>query len=132
LDLLRVEAHTLRRRLLLHEVSGVKEEFLNEIEDMKREFFFTLTVGIKLNRTLQGQPCNLDAHALWDRAKLIHYRKWNDWLNAQFIDDQSASNAAQANANNNKAGKQGANNSTAKDGNAVSMSTFNRSSQRNS
>lgn len=114
-------------------MSGVKEEFLAEIEDMKREFFFTLTVGIKLNRTLQGQPCNLDAHALWDRAKLIHYRKWNDWLNAQFIDDQSASNTAQSNANNNKtAGKQSANNSTAKDGNAVSMTTFNRASQRNS
>jgi chromosome segregation ATPase len=81
----------LRQQVLLAEVQApndvrhkLSEEFLKEVDDMKKEFFFTLAIGIKLNRTLQGIPCNLDTHHLWEHAKHLHHTKWSEFLHEKF------------------------------------------------
>jgi hypothetical protein len=88
---------TLRQQVLLGEVqvpadvnNKLTDEFLKEVDEMKREFFFTLAIGIKLNRTLQGVPCNLDTHHLWEQAKHLHHTKWNEFLHTQFAQLQQS------------------------------------------
>jgi hypothetical protein len=91
---------TLRQQVLLAEVqvpadvhNKLTDEFLKEVDEMKREFFFTLAIGIKLNRTLQGVPCNLDTQHLWEQAKHLHHSKWNEFLHTQFAQLQQTTSS---------------------------------------
>lgn len=50
-------------------------------EELKREYFQALGVGMKLNMALQGQNPNLDLASLYDEARdTLPYTDWNRFL----------------------------------------------------
>ncbi len=63
--------------------SGDKEEpDVNKVvEDLKREFFQALGVGMKLNLMMQGQSANLDLSSLYEEVRdALPYSEWNKYL----------------------------------------------------
>jgi hypothetical protein len=60
------------------------------IEELKREFFQALGVGMKLNLAIQGQSANLDLTSLYEEVRdSLHYSEWNRYLSLKlFLDLQ--------------------------------------------
>ncbi|KAL6062057.1 hypothetical protein QOT17_009401 [Balamuthia mandrillaris] len=61
--------------------SSVLEEKEEMIEELKRKYFFTLVLGIKLNLSYLGSsPKEVCASSLYEEAQSMHYDKWNAWV----------------------------------------------------
>jgi PH domain len=71
----------LRKKALLAE--GVDDDALSELEKVRKELFYALAVGIKLNLALNGTSCNVDIASMYEDARNIDYRRWNDWIMRQ-------------------------------------------------
>jgi hypothetical protein len=56
------------------------KRFLEDFDAIKREYFFSLAVGIKMSRAMLGQPANLDSTQLWKRAQANHFTTWNNFI----------------------------------------------------
>lgn len=42
--------------------------------------FSALALGIKLNLAMSGEAMTLDVTSLYDEAKDMDFRTWNDWI----------------------------------------------------
>eukprot|EP01089_Gocevia_fonbrunei_P000359 TRINITY_DN10374_c0_g2_i1.p1 TRINITY_DN10374_c0_g2~~TRINITY_DN10374_c0_g2_i1.p1 ORF type:complete len:121 (-),score=22.09 TRINITY_DN10374_c0_g2_i1:93-455(-) len=51
-----------------------------QFEGLKKDYFFSLVVGLKLKLFSEGQICNLNAGNLFDDAQSVHYHRWNEWV----------------------------------------------------
>jgi len=72
------------RSKIIHLEGRVTTDFLNEVEDMKREMFCSLAVCLKMNRAFQGKRSNLRVDILYDKGKYVNYRDWQIWIGEQF------------------------------------------------
>ncbi|MDP2439578.1 MAG: hypothetical protein Q8P67_27835, partial [archaeon] len=76
----------LRKKYLLSQ--GLDQDILLELENTRKELFYALAVGIKLNMAESGANTNVDVASMYDEAKNLHYSKWNDWI-LKRIDEQT-------------------------------------------
>jgi len=83
LNSIRDKYQDLRTKILYLE-GRVTADFLNEVEDMKREMFCSLAVCLKMNRAFQGKRSNLRVDILYDKGKYVNYRDWQIWIGEQF------------------------------------------------
>lgn len=77
--LLRAKFTEIRKKLLFKE-GRITEEFLNEVEELKRAYFYSLAIGHKMNATLQGKHANIRVDLLYEEAKDMSHTKWNEWI----------------------------------------------------
>jgi len=64
-------------------LSHVTKEFLEEHETLKRKYFFTLAVAIKLTRSQKGRSTNVDVHSLYETGKNLPFVEWDEWIQQQ-------------------------------------------------
>jgi hypothetical protein len=50
------------------------------MERLKRNFFHTLAIGIKLSQAQQGRNIPLDVNSLYEVAKDMPWGDWQGWL----------------------------------------------------
>jgi hypothetical protein len=60
--------------------SDETRKFLDDVESLKKEYFFTLALGVKLNRAMQSKPTNVDVAQLWKSAQSLSWQQWNTWI----------------------------------------------------
>jgi len=82
LNALRDKYQELRNKII-HLEGRVTADFLNEVEEMKKEMFCSLAVCLKVNRSYQGKRSNLRVDVLYDKAKYVNYRGWQVWIGEQ-------------------------------------------------
>jgi len=75
----------------------VANNFMEEFDSVKRQYFFTLAVATKLTRYMNGKATNVDVHELYEQVKEIHYTAWDDWIHRHLenIDNQIIQNNQQ-------------------------------------
>jgi len=86
---LRQHYQELRKRLLLGD-GKLSEEFLADVEKLKKDYFYSLAVSAKLTRAMQGKPTNIRVDILFEKAKSMKHSQWNDWL-ARTLDSSDGS-----------------------------------------
>jgi hypothetical protein len=60
----------------------------SEFEELKREYFYSLAISAKLNLSMQGRYCNVDASRLFDEvADRVPFKQWHSWLTQRMLDD---------------------------------------------
>jgi len=63
---------------------SVDKNVLEELAEVKRSYFFSLGVGMKLNLSIQGKPCNINVAQLFEEANsTVPFRLWNAWLTSK-------------------------------------------------
>lgn len=90
--ILRAKFTEIRKKLLLKE-GKITPEYLIEVitvlvgqkltlqmEELKRDYFFSLAIGHKMNATLQGKHVNLRVEELYEEAKEMSHTKWSEWI----------------------------------------------------
>jgi mediator of RNA polymerase II transcription subunit 21 len=80
LELRRQEILELRSAVFKGSAPQLTAEYIQEMDSLQREYFFTLALGIKLSRMIQGQSTNLDVAKLWDQARHLHFSEWNRYI----------------------------------------------------
>ena len=106
LDRMRNDYQTLRREALVkvcdfeihftttkQKQSGVDDNTVKELDSIayvKQEYFYSLALGLKLELSSRGSPCNLDIGELFQEA-LYHVpvQQWNSWLAQRFRDNSA-------------------------------------------
>lgn len=83
LELRRQEILELRSSIFSGNGPQLTRQYMKDHEELQREFFFALALGIKLNRMVQGQSTNLDVARLWEQARHLHFSEWNRWIQAE-------------------------------------------------
>merc|ERR1711991_159169 len=68
----------LRRKMLLRQ--NVDEDVWEDAQVLKREYFFSLALGIKLSLALKGKSANIDVSSLYELAKDMKMSEWNTWI----------------------------------------------------
>merc|ERR1711862_1094979 len=66
--------------LLQLEIPANSEEILNlraDVKALKRKYFYTLILGIKLSLMQQGLPVRLNANEMFERACHVPYESWD-------------------------------------------------------
>lgn len=54
---------------------------------VKQEYFYSLAIGLKLEMSSRGVPCNLNVGELFQEALYnIPVQQWNSWLAQKFRD----------------------------------------------
>jgi hypothetical protein len=61
----------------------ITKKFMEDVEALKKEYFFTLALGVKLNRAIQQKPTNIDVAEMWKAAQPIPWQQWNNWVLAE-------------------------------------------------
>lgn len=60
----------------------------SEFQELKREYFYSLAISAKLNLSMQGRYCNVDASRLFDEVvDSIPFKQWHSWLTQRMLDD---------------------------------------------
>lgn len=56
-----------------------------ELDNVKRDLFYTTAVGIKLNLTYSGRSCNINIGSLYEKALAegVKWQQWNRWIHDQ-------------------------------------------------
>ncbi|KAK5577454.1 hypothetical protein RB653_002395 [Dictyostelium firmibasis] len=71
-------------------IGTMSNEYCDKIErenlEIKKEYFQTLGVSIKLHRVKEGYFANIDINSLFERVikENVHYRNWPEWISNQF------------------------------------------------
>ncbi|KAM9965075.1 hypothetical protein ACTFIW_004876 [Dictyostelium discoideum] len=71
-------------------IGTMSNEYCVKIEkenlDVKKEYFQSLGVSIKLHRVKEGYFANIDINSLFDKVikENVHYRNWPEWISNQF------------------------------------------------
>ncbi len=90
-EALRETVAALRRRAAGDAATGL---LARQVEELKREYFQALGVGMKLNLAMQGQNVNLDLASLYDEARdALPYADWNRFLSLKLSLQMEASAA---------------------------------------
>ncbi len=76
---LRAAYQAIRRRLLLND-GRLTEEALVDMERLKKDYFYSLALSIKLTRAMQGKSTNIRVDSLFERANQIRFTQWSDWI----------------------------------------------------
>jgi len=78
IDELRQEYQKLRQQVLLNQ--GAPQDYLQELDHVKRVLFCSVGSSIKNSRNLPAKHSNLDFNLLYDQAKNVPYDKYHDWI----------------------------------------------------
>jgi len=62
-----------------------KLELVNQIDTLKKQYFFTLTLALKLSKAAIGEACNLETEPLYQAvlSAQIPIDQWPLWLTSQ-------------------------------------------------
>jgi len=60
-------------------LSQISKEFLEEHETLKRKYFFTLALAIKLTLS-ENKITNIDVQNLYDTGKYLPFLEWDEWI----------------------------------------------------
>jgi len=63
----------------MEEVHMLREK-LTDYDEMRKELFFALVLGLKLTVAGRGEPCNVDASQLWEQGQEKPFTMWKAWL----------------------------------------------------
>ena len=63
----------------------VLRERLKDYDELRRELFFALVLGLKLSVTVNGGACNVDAGELWEQANGEPFSTWKTWLEERIV-----------------------------------------------
>ena len=84
---LRKEMQRVKEELQEKEREGQDKEREGEelVERLKQELFCSIAVGIKLNFSMQGHPCNKNIGALYELCCNLNIPRhgWNAWIHKQ-------------------------------------------------
>jgi len=73
----------MREVYLFGKKSQIKQEYLREISDLKKEYFYALALAIKLNLQVKGRQCNsaiIQDLFEFAVAKNIPWSEWYSYL----------------------------------------------------
>eukprot|EP01087_Luapelamoeba_hula_P010660 TRINITY_DN2829_c0_g1_i1.p1 TRINITY_DN2829_c0_g1~~TRINITY_DN2829_c0_g1_i1.p1 ORF type:complete len:962 (-),score=261.72 TRINITY_DN2829_c0_g1_i1:75-2960(-) len=85
-----LQAELARVQLTLEQVQVASENGAKAlqrfIDEMQRDLFYSLAVGIKINLLTRGVPCTQDIMSLYERCVLgerVPHKDWNEWIHRQ-------------------------------------------------
>lgn len=55
-------------------------DYLQSVEQLKRKYFYTLAVGMKLTHVQQGRAPNFDVNVMYEVASEMHWSEWHEWI----------------------------------------------------
>eukprot|EP01125_Pyxidicula_operculata_P003531 TRINITY_DN1454_c0_g1_i2.p1 TRINITY_DN1454_c0_g1~~TRINITY_DN1454_c0_g1_i2.p1 ORF type:complete len:374 (+),score=90.39 TRINITY_DN1454_c0_g1_i2:401-1522(+) len=73
------------RRTTLLEGKSVSQEFLNDVEELKRDYFYSLAFGIKVMLFGTGAIVNIPLDEIYDKIKTLEWHTWKTWTNQEFF-----------------------------------------------
>jgi len=87
---LRLEAIYLQNELLSAQRANLMEHgfgksIIDDMEVLKKEYFFALTLNVKLSLSATGHTANFNVHKLYDEARSISFTKWSTWLQNKLV-----------------------------------------------
>ena len=60
---------------------------MENIDWMKKEYFYSLAVGVKLELSKEGTPCNLDIGDMFQEAcYTVNVKQWHTWITKKFVE----------------------------------------------
>eukprot|EP01129_Flabellula_baltica_P011613 TRINITY_DN5124_c0_g1_i1.p1 TRINITY_DN5124_c0_g1~~TRINITY_DN5124_c0_g1_i1.p1 ORF type:complete len:475 (-),score=130.31 TRINITY_DN5124_c0_g1_i1:17-1279(-) len=86
------ECNELKQYIFMKKISNTSEfqedeiqdeiatNFMYDYEELKRSYFFSLSISIKLSRSIKGLSTNIDAQELYEEAQNLDFTEWDNWL----------------------------------------------------
>ena len=71
----------LRQQSMIAQGADIDE--LEEFDELKKDLFYSVAVGLKLNLAMRGQSCNIDIASLYEKGQYIDRKKWTEWIQKQ-------------------------------------------------
>jgi len=78
LEEIRQNFQELRRKLLAKQPSDLNLQ--EELEDMRKELFYSVGLTVKLKNALAGKPCSYDLQSLWQEAVGVPTQEYESWI----------------------------------------------------
>lgn len=74
------QAKLMEKQIATMEEVYLLQEKLKDYEEIRRELFFALVVGMKMTEASKGRSCNVDAGELWETGQKNPVSSWKAWL----------------------------------------------------